>query len=355
MTAPTWDQPPEDPWEGTDGEQTTELDKAVDGLHAELLDRDQLAKLPAADALIPGILNRQTYVVLSGRDACYKTFIAKSWCLSLATGTAWHGRPVESVRVLYLIGEGAYDFDARVTAWETDAGIRVPADRFIVLPRVPNMFKPTELPALLEVIRRGGFGLVVVDTLRRASTGAEMNGSDMARVLDSLDAIKRATDDGTVLVLAHTNKADNDARGFSAIEDDADTVWHSQRPAGGSVAVVTAVKMRNGPDGASLTLVPRRVADSIVLQLQAETGHDHRLLAQRISPTARKILDVLHRPGYEHGASGPDLATTANVSKQRLADGLAELIRSGLAIRNGIRGQYLYAPSPVESGMGSSL
>lgn len=326
------------------------LAAAVLGLRAELLTRDQLGDLPAADPLIPGVLNRLTYTLLTGRDATYKTMLTLSWCLCLATGTAWHRRPVEAVPVLYLIGEGAYDFDARIDAWEQAAGVTVSPDRFLVLPRVPNLFKPAELAALLELIRQGGFGLVVVDTLRRASTGADMNGSDMARVVDSLEAIKRATDDGTVLVLAHTDKGDNDSRGFSGVEDDADTVWHCKREPGAAEVVVKNKKMRNGPDGASFTLNPRQVGSSIVLDVVAEQGHSHGPADQRVSPTARRVLGVLRLSGYENGATAADLAATAGVSRQRISDAMTELMASGQATRTGARGQYVYGLCPDATG-----
>lgn len=319
-------------------------------LQAELLNRDELGNLPVADPLIPGVLNRLTYTLLTGRDATYKTMLTLSWCLSLATGTAWHRRPVDKTRVLYLIGEGAYDFDARISAWEQSSGVDVPADQFVTLPRVPNLFKAPELDALLELIRQGGFGLVVVDTLRRASTGADMNGSDMARVVDSLEAIKRATGDGAVLVLAHTDKGDNDSRGFSGIEDDADIVWHCKRAPGAATVSVTNKKMRNGPDGATLTLTPRQAESSIVLDLLAESGHDHRPADQRVSPTALKVLNVLRLPGYEDGATAADLATTAGLSRQRISDATSELIQSGQVTRTGARGQFAYTAVRMETG-----
>ncbi len=319
---------------------------AVDKLRSELLSRDALADLPEADPLIPGVLNRLTYSLLVGRDGTYKTFMALSWCLSLATGTPWQGRPVDTARVLYLIGEGAYDFDHRVAAWEREAGVRVPPGAFVTLPRVPNLFRGHELVILLELIRSEGFGLVVVDTLRRASTGADANGSDMAGVVDALEEIKRATADGAVLVLAHTDKADNDSRGFSGIEDDADTVWHARRDQDAGTLQLVNRKMRAGPSGARITFAVRQVGASVVLDQLSESGPAHRPTGPRLSPSARKVLDVLRRPGYEDGATAADVMTTAQVTKQRLAEAVTELMSAGLVTRTGARGQYVYRANP---------
>lgn len=327
---------------------------AVDRLRSELLDRDALASLPAALPLIPGVLNRHTYALVTGRDGSYKTFLALSACLCIATGTPWHGRSVDRGRVLYLIGEGAYDFDARVTAWERDNGVKVPAGDFLVLPRVPNLFKGHELAVLLALIRAERYVLVVVDTLRRASTGADANSSDMAGVVDALEEIKRATDDGAVLVLAHTDKGDRDARGFSGIEDDADTVWHLKKDEDTHTTVATAEKMRNGPGGARLTFEARQVADSVVLGLLTETGPEHRTSGPRMSPSARAVLDVLHLPGYEDGASAADLTTTARVTRQRVSEALADLMKPGLIVRTGARNQYRYTAADGLSLSGSA-
>lgn len=370
MSADVWedladDVDRNDPQTG-DPDQADPFLVLVDRLRAELLDRDALASLPAASPLIPGVLNRHTYALITGRDGSYKTFLALSACLSVATGTPWHGRSVDRGRVLYLIGEGAYDFDARVTAWEQASGVTVGASDFLVLPRVPNLFKGHELAVLLALIRAERYVLVVVDTLRRASTGADANSSDMAGVVDALEEIKRATDDGAVLVLAHTDKSDRDARGFSGIEDDADTVWHVKKDEDAGTVAAVNEKMRNGPSGSRLTFEVREVADSVALSMVSQAGPEHRSFGPRMSPSARQVFDVLRLPGYEHGASGPDLTATARVGRQRFAEAIGELMGAGYVVRTGPRGQYVYGasesgstpgldprtrrPSPAESG-----
>ena len=53
--------------------------------------------------------------------------------------------------------------------------------------------------------------LVVIDTLARSSAAGEANSAtDMAQVLRRIDALKIAADGGTVLLVAHTDKGDND-------------------------------------------------------------------------------------------------------------------------------------------------
>lgn len=191
------------------------------------------------------MLERHAYTLLTGRDRSYKTFVALDWCLCLATGTPWRGRSVERVKVLYLAGEGAYGIDDRVTVWEMDRGVTVDPAWFRVLPEGVDLHAAPDLPQLLDIAAE--YGLVVLDTLRRVSGRADGNSSEMGAVVDNIDALRRATDNGSVLTLAHTQKTDGDARGFSGIEDDADIVWHAKRS--DNLLELTNRKMKNGLTG----------------------------------------------------------------------------------------------------------
>ena len=119
---------------------------------------------------------------------------------------------------------------------------------------------------LVGHVAGGGYGLVVVDTLRRVSGAADGNSSEMGLVVDSLDAIKRATDRGTVLTVAHTDKGDHDTRGFSGVEDDADVVWAARRD--DMLLTLNSPSSRTVPTAApSLSKPPLRAAHSPSLAL----------------------------------------------------------------------------------------
>ncbi|HEU4754531.1 MAG TPA: bifunctional DNA primase/polymerase, partial [Armatimonadota bacterium] len=62
---------------------------ASEDLAEFLVDGDALDDLPPSIPLIPGVLNRESYAILSGRDGSMKTFVALDWALSLATGMPW--------------------------------------------------------------------------------------------------------------------------------------------------------------------------------------------------------------------------------------------------------------------------
>lgn len=82
---------------------------------------------------------------------------------------------------------------------------------------------------LLAMARKQQPDIIVVDTLALSSGAAEQNSAtDMGEVHARAKALADASG-GVVLIIAHTDKGDNDARGNSVIEDNADFVLHCER------------------------------------------------------------------------------------------------------------------------------
>lgn len=308
----------------------------VNGVTADVLTVRQLRNLPKPVPLIEGTLWRHTYGLLTGRDHSLKTFVALDWALHLATGRAWNGRPVaEPVRVLYLVGEGAFGISTRVDAWELAHGVEVPEGMFESLPRAVNMFRPAaeaDRADLVEHVAAGGYGLVVVDTLRRVSGGADGNGSDMGVVVDNLDRVRLATAGGCLLVLAHTGKDDKDARGFSGIEDDADVVWHTTRNGTELRTVIALEKWKNGADGTVVTL------DAEVVRWGPGEDEASLVLTENpddSGPHGSNATENLMLAALQSGAFGPEGATSAKLieatgrSRTSVYAGIQVLTRPG--------------------------
>ena len=118
---------------------------------------------------------------------------------------------------------------------------------------------------LLQAVREQQPDLVVIDTLNRSVGSAEQNSaSDMSVVTARIAEIKAAAgDDCTVIVIAHTDKGDKDARGSSAIEDDADFVLHCKKA--DDRLAVTVAKMKDGESGQTIDLAVKPVGESLVL------------------------------------------------------------------------------------------
>jgi hypothetical protein len=302
-------------------------DLEVDNLDAEFLLGDQLDELPAPESLIDGVLTRHAYGIIRGRDASFKSFVTLDWALCLATGTRWQGRATERVKVLYVAGEGAYGLAERKRAWESARGVAVDPEWFVVRTSAVNLYRTgAAFDHLLRHIKDGGYGLVVFDTLRRMSGGAEGNGSDMGVVVDNLDRVKRLTADGTVLAVAHTGKGDNDTRGFSGIEDDADIVWSVKREGDLKEVRLTCVKMKDGPDGHKIDLRLRAEGESLVVE-PANPTLSEMLSGSGVPESDEKIMAVMHELFADIGATVTDLTgatgfskTTVYRSRKRLID-----------------------------------
>src|SRR4029079_9871616 len=60
-----------------------------------LLTDEELDDLPKPEWLVDGALPARSLILLFGDTGVGKSFLALDWAASIATGTAWHGRPVK--------------------------------------------------------------------------------------------------------------------------------------------------------------------------------------------------------------------------------------------------------------------
>jgi hypothetical protein len=128
----------------------------------------------------------------------------------------------------------------------------------------------------------------------------------MGVVVDNLDRVKRLTADGTVLAVAHTGKGDNDTRGFSSIEDDADIVWSVKREGDLKEVRLTCVKMKDDPDGHKIDLRLRAEGESLVVERGNPTIGEM-LSGSGVPESDEKIMAVMHELFADMGATVTDL------------------------------------------------
>lgn len=299
------------------------------------LSRRQLLDLPAPEPLIRRVLPRHSYAILRGRDHSFKSFVAVDWACCLATGKPWQNHVATPTRVLYIAGEGAHGLAGRIEAWEYAWQTDVPDDMLTVRRTALNMHTPGPAYAdLLCHVEQGGYGLVIVDTLRRVSGAADGNGSEMGTVIDNLDRIKHATADGSVLVVAHTDKGDHDTRGYSGIEDDADVVWAAQRK--DMYLTLQLTKNKDGIDGTRIDLQAQPTGvGSLILAGGTGTPELDTTDSQRALLAALAVMP-------EGGVTGNDLMATADLKKPTLYRALKYLIGNGQIVRTKTGRTYYY-------------
>jgi hypothetical protein len=317
-----------DEWDGFDLGKLPEA-----GQESPFLTYSQLAELPPPSWLIEEVVPQGSLGYITGRDGTLKTFVALDMALSLiCVHSAWHGdRQIKATgghKALFLAGEGVRSFGKRIDAWREHHGY-IPgddgwdefaefSDDLIIRNGTVDLYAGEDAyQQLLKHVRATKPDLIVVDTLARSAGAAEQNSaSDMSVITARLAGLKQASGDHcTVIVIAHTTKADTDARGSSSIEDDADFVLHCKKS--GMDLTINVAKMKDGESGQDIQLRARSVAESLVLDEPTEldeidSGHTPR---SRILAAVRTIL------------VGSTYATTATIGKHLEHDitGLGEM------------------------------
>lgn len=182
---------------------------------------------------------------------------------------------------------------------------------FMMRREIPNLFTGgAAYDSLLKVVADIKPRLIIIDTLQKASAGAEANSaSDMAIVHGRLAELKSATDGGSVMVIAHTDKTDTTTRGSSAIEDDADFVLHVEGR--DKVRRMSVEKMRDGAPGPDYEFVVMSHAGSAVAVPVEEGVRDE-----------GKALEDMKRVAYAldraHGATSEDTMIKIGEIKEHL-------------------------------------
>lgn len=309
---------------------------AVDNaLRRLVLRRVQLADLPQPEPLIVDTLDQRTVALLAGRNSSGKSFLALDWSCCIATGKPWQTRQVlDPGPVLYVAAEGAHGLHQRVSAWES--AWRHQVVDLDVLPLPVNLFTGDGVGELVELTRERRYRLVVVDTWARSTVGGqENNNSDSTTAFARLDRIRR--EGPSVLVVAHTDAGDNKARGATALEDNADTVY---RMAGDPTHItLERTKRKDGPREDQHALSLRTIdlgedpktgdtVTSCVLQNALRDGG-------HVTSKGTELLTLFADIFADTGATKADLRTACAQAPATFQRSLSSLVRTGALVNRG--------------------
>lgn len=191
----------------------------------QFLDDDELDAVPPARGILGNILFEQSFAILYGPSGRWKSFIALSWALSIATGRQWLGHHAAEGDVFYVAAEGGLGIRNRVRAWKRRHGVTQTRLRTLLAP--VSLLDPAGVQWLISQIRAKSEApaVVVLDTLSRCMPGGDENGGkDGSAAVAAVDAIRAALG-CTVLVVAHPGKDEaRGIRGWSGYFAAADTV-----------------------------------------------------------------------------------------------------------------------------------
>lgn len=189
--------------------------------------------------LVRGVVETGVLMGAFGAPASGKSFAAVDLSLCICSGKEWHGHKVKQGAVVYFAGEGQAGLRRRLAAWVqcNPEHQQAVGDNFYLAERVCHL--PDELPEVLETLGSvPNLSMVVLDTLQRTMTGDENSTRDMSAYIQSLDSIKTAYPELTIMVIHHTGHGASDrARGSSVLKASLDTEVFISKDSDGVVTV----------------------------------------------------------------------------------------------------------------------
>jgi len=211
----------------------------------KLLNRDDLAALPALSWRVRCVLPAVGLAGLYGPSASGKSFLAFDLGAAIADGERWFGCRVEAAPVVYAALEGEAGFKLRAQAWEAHTGRLLPDGLHMVLQPF-SLTDPRDVSDLAAVVPAGG--VVFIDTLNRAAPTADENSSsDMGEILQAAKRLQALTA-GLVVLVHHTGKdATKGLRGHSSLFAAMDAAIEVSRD--GDRREWRCAKSKDGADG----------------------------------------------------------------------------------------------------------
>lgn len=231
-------------------------------LHITFAD-DLPADFQPPDELVEGLLTVGACSILYGDSNSGKTFAAVDIACAVAQGVAWMGKRTEPGLVVYLAAESPASIRARLQAYQSEHGVKVPD--FAVVNDPVNLWNGNaDTDAIIAAVRqieaeRGKPArLIIGDTLSRLSAGGNENsGEDMGLVVQRIDRM-RAETGAHVLIIHHSGKiAANGARGWSGIRAAVDTEMEvKDEPQGRCIEITKQRDLSGKGDRIGFRLVP---------------------------------------------------------------------------------------------------
>lgn len=206
----------------------------------------------------------------------------------------------------------------------------------------PNLFAGGEdYRFLLARARRERPDVIVLDTLALSSGGADQQAAkDMGLIHDRAAMLAEASG-GVVIIIAHTDKGDNDARGSSVIEDNSDFVIHCDRKDNDHVEV-TVAKRKDADDnwrfhlGVSIVEIDMFGQSSLILkdfdgELEGYVDPDAEKVAQMERDMENLVMRIKHN---RFDAIQAAASIDSKLSPKTVGRKLDQLVAEGVLLRH---------------------
>ena len=233
---------------GWSGDVTTPAVLTPSLARYKLLDRKAIMAIKPTEWLVKGLFPATGMGGIYGPSGSGKSFLAIDLGVSIASGDPWFGRRTTATPVTYVMLEGEAGLQNRLRAWEKQNSAEISA-AFKGLIQAFSIASGQDVEDLAAALPVGG--VVIIDTLNRASPGLDENNSkDMGQILAGMKRLQEVTQ-GLVLVVHHTGKdASKGMRGHSSLYAALDGAIEVQRA--GANRSWSAAKVKDGVDGESV-------------------------------------------------------------------------------------------------------
>ncbi len=187
----------------------------------------ELRRLDPPSYLIHRVIPENGLVYLVAEPSSKKTFVAIHMACCIQTGTPFFEKPVKKGNVVYVAAEGQSGIQKRVAAWQKAHDIKVPEEKFSVIPSAINLADGNKQVELLSVLKKleerlETIDFIVIDTLSRCLLGDENSSKEMTAFVDICSRLIEKFK-CSILVVHHPAKSGNGgARGHSSLEGAAD-------------------------------------------------------------------------------------------------------------------------------------
>lgn len=224
--------------------------------------------MPPQKYIIDGILPEKALSVFYGPPACGKTFLSLDLAMNLATNSGnWFGRYATKSKILYVAGEGLGGLSNRLRAWLSANNINIEDVQIEIIAIPPNLFSG-EADEFIKVNSNSNYDLVIIDTLARASVGADENSArDMGKVVEACDRIIKKMD-CAVLLIHHAGRAGWE-RGSTALRGAADAMFEVKKHDDGTRELVLngqSAKFKDAAETESIFFKPVQEGESCVIE-----------------------------------------------------------------------------------------
>ncbi|WP_329348403.1 helicase RepA family protein [Streptomyces sp. NBC_01261] len=174
---------------------------------------DSLDALPQLEPLLEGMLYKGTLARMVGHSGGMKSFVCLDLVAAMGWMQPWHGLRTRStaVKSLYVVAEGAEGIRARKTALERHYGRKLENVTFFTR-AIQIDSEAYEWRQFTQVVKSGGYDLVVLDTQARCSVGMEENSNrEAGQLVATLDRLIQDT--GASVLLVHHSTGDQSTTG----------------------------------------------------------------------------------------------------------------------------------------------